>query len=89
MGPSLGLTSTTGDSDFLIRRIALSFLSTLTAVCAFHFTTNDDGVPHQSGASSSLSSSPSYSDPGPAADLSCGVFHSHHKTFFFSKSFPL
>jgi len=40
-------------------------------------------------SSSSSSSSPSsYSDPGPLVDVSHYVFHSHLKTFLFSKSFP-
>jgi len=46
-------------------------------------------VPCQSGASSPPSSSPSLrSDSGPLVDISDGVFHSHLKTFLFSKSFP-
>ena len=47
-------------------------------------------VPYQSGTSSSPSSSPSScSDPWPLVDISHSVFHSHLKSFLFSKSFHL
>jgi len=44
-------------------------------------------VPYQSGSSLSSPMS-SGSNPGPAVNLSHGMFHSRLKTYLFSKSFP-